>query len=88
MKIKVASRNWTDDHGTVRQFRYYLLTEPIDTGQLCCENYGVCIEDDTLHTVCVPSITTSATRIDQLITLLVDHLVGPAGLEDIIADWL
>ena len=36
----------------------------------------------------IPSITTSATRIDELMTLLVDNRVGPAGLSDVIADWL
>jgi len=88
MKLKIASRNWTDEDGIPHQFIYYLLTESIDTDQLCCENYGVYIEDDSAHRVCVPSITTSATRIDQLITLLIDQLVGPAGLEDVLADWL
>ena len=27
-------------------------------------------------------------RIDELMTLLTDHLVGPAGLADVVADWL
>ena len=36
----------------------------------------------------IPAITTSAVRIDELMTLLVDHAVGPAGLADIVADWL
>ena len=88
MKLKIASRDWTDEDGIPHQFEYYLLTEAVDTGRLCCENYGVCIEDDTAHSACIPSITTNATRIDQLMTLLVDHLVGPAGLEDVLADWL
>ena len=35
-----------------------------------------------------PGITTSASRIDQLITLLVDNRVGPSGLSDVVADWL
>ena len=88
MKIKITSRSWTDEAGTPHQFQYYLLSQSIDTGQLCCEDYGVCIEDEQHHVTCIPSITTSATRIDQLISLLVEHLVGPAGLEDVIADWL
>ena len=36
----------------------------------------------------VPRITTSAARIDELMTLLVDNQVGPAGLHDVVADWL
>ena len=88
MKIKITSRSWTDEDGTSHSFQYYLLVQCIDTGQLCFEDYGVCIEDELHRITCIPSITTSAAHIDQLITLLVDHLVGPAGLEDVIADWL
>ena len=36
----------------------------------------------------VPGITPSASRIDELMTLLVDNRVGPVGLRDVIADWL
>lgn len=88
MKIKITTRTCTDETGRSHLFHYFLLAQPVDTGGLCCENYGVCIEDEQNNTVSIPSITTSATRIDQLITLLVEHLVGPAGLEDVIADWL
>ena len=88
MKLKIASRNWSDDDGVSHRFDYYLLTEPVETDHLCCETYGVYIEDDTRHSACIPSITTNATRIDQLMTLLVTHLVGPAGLEDVLSDWL
>ena len=45
-----------------------------------CEEQG---EDET-----IPGITTSATRIDELMTLLVDNQVGPAGLRDVVEDWL
>ena len=40
-------------------------------------------EDET-----IPGITTSASRIDELMTLLVDNRVGPAGLRDVVEDWL
>ena len=36
----------------------------------------------------IPAITTSAVRIDELMALLVDNRVGPAGLADVVADWL
>ena len=36
----------------------------------------------------LPGLTTSAMRIDQLMTMLVDNAVGPVGLEDVIRDWL
>ena len=39
-------------------------------------------------TAAVPGITTSALRIDELMTLLVEHGVGPASLRDVVDDWL
>lgn len=88
MKLNISSRRWTDEQGTPRLFRYYLLVDTVDTGRFCCEEYGVCVEDDLEHTTSIPAITTSASRIDQLLALLVKHLVGPAGVADVVADWL
>ena len=46
--------------------------------------YGLKEDGDSAS---VPSITTSPVRIDELMTLLVDNLVGPVSLEDVIDDW-
>ena len=88
MELKIASRNWTDLEGHPRSFHYYLTVDQIETPGFCCENYGVRIEEDGGDSACIPSITTSALRIDELMTLLTDHLVGPAGLHDVVSDWL
>lgn len=88
MDIKIASRSCRDEAGQDHCFHYYLTVEPIQSGQFFCEDYGVRIQEEAGETSAIPSITTSATRIDELMTLLVDNQVGPAGLADVIADWL
>lgn len=53
-----------------------------------CENYGVRISEESGDTAAIPGITTSAVRIDELLTLLVEHGVSPTALPDVISDWL
>ena len=36
----------------------------------------------------VPGISVSAQRVDELLSLLVEHRVSPAALADVVADWL
>ena len=88
MEIKIATRACQDELGREHRFHYFLTIEPVQSGRFFCEDYGVRIQEESGGTASVPSITTSATRIDELISLLVEHQVGPAGLEDVIADWL
>jgi len=88
MDIKVANRTCTGDNGLYHTFHYFLTVETIQCGHFFCENYGVRICEEAGETAEVPSITTSALRIDELITLLVEHQVGPASLADVVSDWL
>lgn len=88
MDLQVAERHCTDDLGQPRQFRYYLTVDLEKTSRFSMENYGVRIAEDGGDTSALPGLTTSASRIDELMTLLVDNLVGPAGLADVVADWL
>ena len=88
MDLHITSRQIPDESGILRQFQYYLLIEQVDSGSFQCENYGVRICEDGVRSVCLPGLTTSAVRIDQLMTTLVDNGVGPVGLEDVIRDWL
>lgn len=88
MEFKVAYRQCTDENGRNRKFHYYLTADQVETSGFFCENYGVRIIEEGGDDVQIPAITTSAVRIDELITLLTDNLVGPAGLADIITDWL
>lgn len=88
MEMKIATRQCRDQEGNCRRFHYFLTIDPEETPRFFCENYGVRISEENGSECSVPAITTSAARIDELMTLLVDHSVGPAGLTDIVADWL
>ena len=88
MEIKIATRHWEDDLGRPRRFHYFLTVDPIDTGRFFCENYGVRISEDGGESQTVPGITVSAMRIDELMTMLVEHQVGPSALADVVVDWL
>ena len=69
--------------------RYLLTVGEKRVGRFACEAYGVKIEDElTGESVTVPDLTVSAARIDELMELLIRNEVTPAGLEDVIADWL
>lgn len=85
---KIATREWRDEAGSLHRFHYFLTVDLEETQRFCWENYGVHITEENGGSALVPAITPSASRIDELFTLLVDHGVGPAGLEDILADWL
>ena len=88
MELNIASRTVTDAEGKARRFRYALIVDQISWGNFACEDYGVCIREDEGECRAIPSITTSAMRIDELMTLLVERQVGPAGLADAVSDWL
>ena len=87
-ELEIASRRCRDQLGAPRVFHYFLTIDQEETPRLFCENYGVRICEENGAECVIPAITTSAVRIDELMTLLVDHAVGPAGLADIVADWL
>lgn len=88
MEMKIATRQCKDQEGNYRRFHYFLTIDQEETPHFFCENYGVRICEEEGNECSIPAITTSAVRIDELMTLLVDHSVGPAGLADVVADWL
>ena len=88
MDLHIATRSFRDDRGKLRTFHYYLMIETIEAGRFCCENYGVRITEERENSSAVPALTTSAERIDQLMTTLVDNGVSPTGLRDVIEDWI
>ena len=88
MELHIASRTVVDQQGRPRRFHYSLLVDQIETDRFACEDYGVRIREEGGGSAALPGITASALRIDELMTLLVDNRVGPAGLEDVVADWL
>lgn len=88
MELYITSRQTDDEQGNQRRFEYYLTIDCIEAGNFCFENYGVRITEPGIRTQAIPALTTSALRIDQLMTMLVDNTVGPVGLRDVIEDWL
>jgi len=69
--------------------RYIVMVGEKKVGNFFCEAYGVKIVDETTgDSAQFPDLTVSAGRIDELMELLVRNEVTPAGLEDVIADWL
>ena len=88
MEMKIATRQCLDQKGQQRRFHYYLTIDQEETPRLFCENYGVRIAEELGDESSLSGVTTSAARIDELMTLLVDNTVGPAGLADVVADWL
>ena len=88
MELKIASRTCRDQEGRPRVFHYALTVDTVEREDLCWENYGVRVWEEQGEQAAVPGITTSAARIDELMTLLVDNRVGPAGLRDVVEDWL
>lgn len=88
MELKIADRQCRDQEGNPRKFHYFLTVDQEESPHFACENYGVRIAEEAGGEAAIPRITTSARRIDELMTLLVDNRVGPAGLADVVADWL
>ena len=88
MELKIASRQRQDSTGALHTFHYYLTSDYISSGSFCCENYGVRISEDSGETAVFPSITVSALRMDELMSLLVENRIGPSALSDVVVDWL
>lgn len=88
-ELYIDTRTVEDESGARRRFDYYILIGEIDTGPFFCECYGVKVaQHDSGDGCSVSNITTSASRIDSLIELLLAHSVTPCGLPEVVADWL
>lgn len=70
-------------------YDYAILVDELDVGPFSCESYGACVTSRvTGDRAEVANITVSATRIDQLMELLVRNQVSPVHLGDVVEDWL
>ena len=88
MELKIASRSLTDEAGKLRRLHYFLLVDELEVGSFFCEQYGVKIAEEDGDCAQIRGITTSAVRIDELMTTLVEQQVSPTVLEDVVQDWL
>lgn len=77
-----------DQAGRVRRFDYSILIGEMEVGAYACESYGVKVAEQGGEQALVENITCSASRIDELSTLLVHNGVTPATLRDVVSDWL
>ena len=73
-------------------FDYFVLVDEARVGDtFLCESYGVqvsAVDAKPPDTCAIPDITTSTQRIDELMELLVTHVVTPSTLRDVVEDWL
>ena len=88
MELKIASRSLTDEAGKLRRLHYFLLVDELEAGSFFCEQYGVKIAEEDGDCAQIRGITTSAVRIDELMTTLVEQQVSPTVLEDVVQHWL
>lgn len=87
-ELFVKTLELTDEAGKVRRYDYSILIGEMDVGRFSCESYGVKVAERDGEAACVPNVTCSAARIDELSELLLDGGVTPACLEDVVRDWL
>ena len=75
--------------GADSPYDYSILVDELAVGAFRCESYGAQVSARLSGDVSqVPNITVSASRIDELMELLVRNQVGPVHLQDVIEDWL
>lgn len=90
-ELFVETRDERGEDGASHRFEYYVLVDQMEVnGGFACESYGVKVAEpgETSESVSIPNITTSASRIDELVSLLIRNSVGPVGLGDVLSDWL
>ena len=87
-ELFLESVELADPSGAIRRFDYSILIGEMDVGAYACESYGVKVAEQGGEQASVENITCSASRIDELSGLLVRNGVTPAGLNDVVSDWL
>ncbi len=88
-ELLVCTKEAEDQAGEKRRYTYSILIGEMDVGAFRCESYGVKIRDETTGRLAVvPDVTVKIPRIDELMDLLTRNTVTPAGLRDVIEDWL
>lgn len=78
----------TDEREIRRSYDYFILIDQMDVGPFSCESYGIKVAERGGQAAVAPHVTCSIPRIDELSDLLLRNAVTPAGLKDVIQDWL
>lgn len=88
-ELAVAQREVLDEQGIIHIYDYSVLIGEMEIlEEFSCESYGVRIQERGGGCSEVPNITVSASRVDELVELLVKNTVTPCTLRDVIDDWL
>ena len=88
-ELVVCTKQVEGEEGDAVRYRYSILIDEMDVGPFSCESYGVKIAQETTGpSAVVAHVTTSIPRIDELMELLTRNSVTPAGLRDVVEDWL
>lgn len=88
-ELFVDTQEAVGEDGHTHHFRYYILVDQMEVGrQFACESYGVKVAEQGGETACLPNLTINVGRIDSLMEMLTRNQVGPAGLRDVVDDWL
>lgn len=78
--------------GQAYKMCYYILVEEAEaSGNLLCETYGVRIDssgEDGTQSKSLRHITFCLNKINWLVRKMVEHQVTPAGLQDVVEDWI
>lgn len=83
----IDTRSCLDEEGLLHTFRYFLLTRQIPAGSFLFQEYGVMVEETGVGSVQIAHVTHSQPKIEQLLSLLVQHAVTPVDLPDVVEDW-
>ncbi len=85
----VETRTVEGEDGRAHRFDYFVVIGEMEvSSHFACESYGVKVAEQGGGVAVIPNITVSIARIDALMELLMRNTVGPAGVDDVVRDWL
>ncbi len=87
-EMVVDRKNLEDEQGKQREYIYSVVIGERRLGGFSCEDYGVKIAETGGAEAMAPDLTTSVSRIDELMDLLTRNTVTPVTLADVVSDWL
>ncbi len=86
-EIVIGTKTCRDEQDILHTFQYSLLLRHIPAGRFSFEEYGVAVAYQGGYRIRIPGITHSRTLIDNLMALLMEHVVSPTELCYVVEDW-
>lgn len=88
-EVLIEQREARGEEGKSWRLGYYLLVDEVGSGGFFCESYGVRVALlESGETAQVRHITTSRSRIEELLERLCRNLVTPVTLHDVVEDMV